>query len=85
MSMDQALTYAQANRERFINDLMEFIRIPSVSTQTQHAPDIQRAADWLLSRLNRLGFQTRILPTEGSPAVYGQRLGSNSSAPMLLL
>jgi len=85
MSMDQALTYAQANRERFIKDLMEFIRIPSVSTQTQHALDIQRAADWLLSRLNRLGFQTRILPTEGSPAVYGQCLSSNSSAPMLLL
>jgi acetylornithine deacetylase/succinyl-diaminopimelate desuccinylase-like protein len=85
MSMDQALTYARANRERFIDDLMEFIRIPSVSTQTQHAPDIQRAVDWLLSRLKRLGFQTRILPTGGSPAVYGQRLGSDSSAPVLLL
>ncbi len=85
MTLDQALAYARANRERFINDLMEIIRIPSVSTQTQRAADIQRAAEWILARLTKLGFQTRLLPTGGSPAVYGERFRPDPSAPVLLL
>jgi acetylornithine deacetylase/succinyl-diaminopimelate desuccinylase-like protein len=85
MSMEKALVYASANRERFINDLIEIVRIPSVSTQTQRAPDIRRTADWLVARLERLGFKSRLLPTGGPPAVYGERAGSASSAPVLLL
>jgi acetylornithine deacetylase/succinyl-diaminopimelate desuccinylase-like protein len=83
--MDQALAYARTNRERFLSDLIEMIRIPSVSTQIQRAADIQRMADWLLARLKRLGFQTQLLPTGGSPAVYGELPGGNPGAPVLLL
>jgi acetylornithine deacetylase/succinyl-diaminopimelate desuccinylase-like protein len=85
MSMDRALTYARENRERFIRDLIEIVAIPSVSTQTQRAPDILRAAKWLQSRLTRLGFQARLLPTEGPPAVYAERKSTDASAPVLLL
>lgn len=85
MSMDQALTFARTNRERFLGDLIEMIRIPSVSTQTERAADIRRMAEWLITRLTRLGFQTRLLPTEGSPAVYGELPGGGSGAPILLL
>jgi acetylornithine deacetylase/succinyl-diaminopimelate desuccinylase-like protein len=85
MTIEPAISFARTNRERFIHDLMEFIRIPSVSTQPQRAPDILRAADWLVNRLKKLGFQTRLLETGGPPAVYGELRAADPSAPMLLL
>jgi acetylornithine deacetylase/succinyl-diaminopimelate desuccinylase-like protein len=85
MSMEQAIAYAGNNQDRFIHDLIEIVRIPSVSTQSQHAADIQRAADWLMDRLKKLKFQTRLLPTEGHPAVYAEYRTSAATAPTLLL
>jgi acetylornithine deacetylase/succinyl-diaminopimelate desuccinylase-like protein len=85
MSMDQALVFSRENRERFIRDLIEIVNIPSISTQPQRAPDVQRAAEWLQARLTKLGFESRLLPTGGPMAVYGERKSAVASAPVLLL
>jgi acetylornithine deacetylase/succinyl-diaminopimelate desuccinylase-like protein len=62
-------------REEHLNDLFEFLRIPSVSAQTEHKPDIDRAAQWVAERLRRAGLDgVEIIPTKMHPLVYGESL-----------
>lgn len=67
------LTKIDANRNRYVEELLGFLRIPSVSTISRHASDVRRAADWVFNHLKRLGFQTRIFETQGHPIVYAHR------------
>jgi acetylornithine deacetylase/succinyl-diaminopimelate desuccinylase-like protein len=59
------------NRQRYISELLEFLRIPSISTYSRHASDVREAATWVFNHLNRLGLQARIYPTARHPIVYG--------------
>ena len=59
------LAYAQAHRERFLDELKEFLSIPSVSTQAQHKPDVALAAGWLRGKLLEAGFpKAEVMPTQ---------------------
>jgi acetylornithine deacetylase/succinyl-diaminopimelate desuccinylase-like protein len=65
--------------------LFELLRIPSVSTQPEHKPDIQCAAEWLRSQLAGLGFKVAIKPTAGHPVVLGHHPGpAGTKAPCVL-
>jgi acetylornithine deacetylase/succinyl-diaminopimelate desuccinylase-like protein len=82
----QALDYAHQNRDRFLEELKEFLAIPSVSTSPEHAADIQRAAEWVAGQLNSLGMENvQILPTGGHPVVYGEQLKAGKDAPTVLI
>src|ERR1700730_2774381 len=71
--MIHALDYARSHRPRFLTELMEFLRFPSVSAQPKNALDIQRCAAWLADHLRRIGLdEVVIIPTRGHPIVYGQ-------------
>jgi acetylornithine deacetylase/succinyl-diaminopimelate desuccinylase-like protein len=83
--MEKAIAHANANRDRFLHDLNELLEIPSVSTLSEYAAETQRAAEWLLYRLLKLGFEARLIPTEGPPIVYGSRAHRDPSAPVVLL
>lgn len=61
------------NRRRYVDELLSFLRIPSVSTYSQNAPDVRRAGEWILNHLKRLGFQAKIYSTAGHPIVLGER------------
>ncbi|WP_235910571.1 dipeptidase [Deinococcus kurensis] len=66
-------------------DLLAFAAIPSVSAQAQHAPDMQRAADWLGGRLRQAGLEVvEQWPTAGHPAVYAEWLQA-PGAPTILI
>jgi acetylornithine deacetylase/succinyl-diaminopimelate desuccinylase-like protein len=82
--MEKAIAFARANRDRFLRDLQALLEIPGVSTLSENAADIQRTADWLQSRLSKLGFDTRLLPTGGPPIVYAEHSGAGPSAPTVL-
>jgi acetylornithine deacetylase/succinyl-diaminopimelate desuccinylase-like protein len=70
-----ALTYAHENRQRFLNELKDLLRIPSVSTLEEHKPDIRRAAEFVAEDLKRIGFEhVEIIPTKGHPLVYADWL-----------
>ena len=61
---DAALAYARMNRERFVNELKDFIRIPSVSTDPDAKPDMRKAADWVAHQLVSIGMQNvKVYPT----------------------
>src|SRR5437016_8876050 len=70
-----AVTYARENQQRFLNELKDLLRIPSVSTLPQHKPDVQRAADFVAAEMKRIGMENvEIIKTQGHPLVYGDWL-----------
>ena len=80
------LEYARANRDRSLKELQEFLSIPSISTQPDHKPDIERAAIWLKDQLLAAGFpQAEILPTQGHPVVVAEWLAAGPEAPTVLI
>jgi acetylornithine deacetylase/succinyl-diaminopimelate desuccinylase-like protein len=69
------LLFARAHRPRFLNELKQFIRFPTVSAQPQYAADIQRCARWLAQHLQRIGLKhVRVLSTPRHPIVYADWL-----------
>ena len=67
--------YIDSKREEHLNDLNEFLRIPSVSAKSEHKPDIERAAKWVAERLRAAGLENvEIVPTKMHPLVYGESL-----------
>lgn len=72
MGPRRALAYAQRNRPRFVEELKEFVRFPSVSSQPHHARDVRRCATWLAAQLRRIGLDgVQSIATRGHPIVYG--------------
>lgn len=77
--------YLDQNSDRFLQELLDFLRIPSVSALPNHAPDVQRAATWVAGRLEAAGIEdVRILPTGGHPVVYGEWLHAEGQ-PVILI
>lgn len=86
MSISDALNYARTQRERFLEEFKEFLRIPSISTDEAHATDMQRAAEWVAERLCRIGFErVNIYPTARHPIVYAEWLKAGSDRPTALI
>jgi acetylornithine deacetylase/succinyl-diaminopimelate desuccinylase-like protein len=82
----KALEYVRSNRDRFLAELKEFLSIPSISTQPEHAPDIKRAAAWLQDKLLLAGFpRVDVMPTQGHPVVYAEWLAAGPGAPTILV
>jgi len=76
--------YVRSNRERFLEELKTFLRIPSVSTLPEHKPDIQRAAEFVAAELRRIGMtHVEITPTNGHPLVYAEWLGAPGKPTVL--
>src|SRR5580700_11622485 len=74
--MSQATdTFVEQNQTRFLEELKDFLRIPSISTLPEHKPDVQRAAHCVADSLKRAGIENvEIIPTGGNPLVYGDWL-----------
>ena len=70
-----AIDYARENQQRFLDELKDLLRIPSVSTLEEHKADIQKAAETVASDLKRTGFEhVEIIATKGHPMVYADWL-----------
>jgi acetylornithine deacetylase/succinyl-diaminopimelate desuccinylase-like protein len=70
---DQPFVYAHAHRSRFLAELENFIRFPSVSAQPKHADDAKKCAAWLANHLHRIGLdRVNVIPTSRHPIVYAE-------------
>lgn len=79
------LEYVKANRQRFVSELKEFVRFPSVSAQARHADDVKRCAEWLANHLRRVGLpRVRVISTARHPVVYGEWSGSRHLPTVLI-
>jgi acetylornithine deacetylase/succinyl-diaminopimelate desuccinylase-like protein len=73
--MEQIRDYIQSNKDRFLDELFELIRIPSISTLDAHKPDMERAAEYWKEALLKAGADKAfIYPTKGNPVVYSEKL-----------
>ena len=84
--LQKALEYANQNRERFLNDLIEALKIPSISTDAEFKDEVQRAAEWMADHLRELGIaHVEVMPTDGGhPIVYGDLI-HKPGAPTVLV
>src|SRR5580700_4006526 len=70
-----AVDYARDNQQRFLNELKDLLRIPSVSTLQEHKPDVQKAADFVANELRRIGLEhVETIATKGHPLIYADWL-----------
>jgi len=70
-----AVAYARENKQRFISELKDLLRIPSVSTAKEHKSDVLKAAEMVTNDLKRIGFEhVELIPTAGHPLVYADWL-----------
>jgi acetylornithine deacetylase/succinyl-diaminopimelate desuccinylase-like protein len=69
------ISYIDSKREENLDELKEFLRIPSVSTKSEHNRDIERAAHWVAEKLRAAGLENiEISATKMHPVVYGESL-----------
>ena len=81
-----ALKYLEENRERFQGELIELLRIPSISHDPQYKTDMHNAAHWLAEKLRAAGIDNvEVMPTAGHPVVYGEWLNGGAAAPRVLI
>lgn len=67
--------FQQNNKERFLDELKELLRIPSVSARSEHKEDMQKCAEAMKQRLLQAGLDTAaVYKTEGHPIVYGEKI-----------
>ncbi len=82
---DELETYYDRHRERFLEELFEFLRISSISTRDEHRGDIDRAADWFAETLRAAGLTAEVHSGWGHPVVLGEWHGAPSGAPTVLV
>src|ERR1700752_1298498 len=86
MSQSPALTYIEEHYDRFQEELIELLRIPSISNDPTYKADMEKAAGWLAEKLRSMGMDNvEILPTAGHSVVYGEWLNGDTSAPTVLI
>ncbi|HSJ88323.1 MAG TPA: M20/M25/M40 family metallo-hydrolase [Anaerolineales bacterium] len=86
MTDSSALKYLEENQDRFQNELIELIRIPSISNDPAYKQQMDRAAQWLADKLRSMDINNvAIFPTQEHSVVYGEWLNGGASAPTVLI
>lgn len=85
-SSEKARKYSRDHAERFRHELLEFLRIPSLSGDPAHNDDVKRAAEWLAGNMHAMGLKNaKVMPTAGHPVVYGEWAGAGPDKPTVLV
>lgn len=83
--MNKVQTYINDNKERFINELFDLLRIPSISAQSEHKEDMIRCAEHLAVALMNAGAdRAEVMPTAGNPVVFAEKIISPSAKTVLV-
>src|SRR5713226_4922029 len=79
------MNYYEQNRHNFLEGLQTFLRIPSISTLSEHKPDIRRASEFVRDELRAAGLQnTELIEGNGNPLVYAEWTGAPGKPTLLL-
>src|SRR5215208_4526928 len=82
--MNQIVDYINVNRDRYVDELKQYLAIPSISALPQHAADVRRAAEWTADSLRGAGLQNvKLIETPGFPVVYGDWLNAPGKPTIL--
>lgn len=81
-----AIAYCQRHRTRFLAELQQFIRFPSVSAQPRHGDDIRQCAEWLAKQCGAIGLEhVSVISTPRHPIVYAAWLHAPPGSPTVLI
>ena len=73
--MEKVQNYITENKDRFLSELFDLLRIPSISAQSEHKPDMVKCAEWLAAAVVKSGAdRAEVMPTEGNPVVYAEKI-----------
>ena len=78
------MNYYQENHAAFLEGLKTWLRIPSISTLSEHKPDIRRAAEFALDELRAAGLTGELIEGEGNPLVFAEWTGAPGKPTLLL-
>jgi acetylornithine deacetylase/succinyl-diaminopimelate desuccinylase-like protein len=78
--MQAVIDYLKQNEARYLNELCDYVRFPSVSAQPQHAADMKTCAEWLVKHCQQIGLQARLCPTQGNPIVVAKTPATKSNS-----
>lgn len=82
---DALIEHVRANHDRYLGELKDWIAIPSISAQPEHASDVRRSAEFAAARMRAAGLtEAAVLETGGHPVAYGAWLGA-PGAPTILI
>ncbi|MEM7333486.1 MAG: dipeptidase [Chloroflexota bacterium] len=83
----QLKDYLAAENGRFLEELIDWLKIPSISTKPEHDDDIARAANWLIQHLNNIGLENvELIESEGRhPLIYADWLHAGDDKPTVLI
>jgi acetylornithine deacetylase/succinyl-diaminopimelate desuccinylase-like protein len=83
-NIDKVVDFINVQRDRYVDELKQYLAIPSISALPQHTADVRRCAEWTGGQMRQIGLQNvRLIETPGNPVVYGDWLGA-SGAPTIL-
>ena len=82
--MDNVIDFINANRNRYVDELKQYLAIPSISALPDHTDDVMKCAQWTAEELKRVGLENvRLIETPGNPVVYSDWLHAQG-APTIL-
>ncbi|MBX3553885.1 MAG: peptidase M20, partial [Pseudolabrys sp.] len=85
MSQASPHDYLDQHHDRAVAELSEFVAIPSIAAQSDHADDVRRAARWVADRMTRAGIENvQLLQSKLHPAVYGEWLHAPGKPTVLI-
>ena len=84
--MEAVFSYLEKNKTRFISELCDYVKFPSVSAQPEHRDDMTQCANWLVDHCRQIGLETRLSETPGNPVVVAKTpRAKNSRKPHFLV
>lgn len=83
--MQEIVEYIKSNKENYISELKDFLRIPSISTLKENKNDVAACAKFVAGKLKSAGLSSvKVYKTEGHPIVYGEWLGAPGKPTVLI-
>lgn len=83
--MEKVISYIKSNSDNYLEQLKDYLRIPSVSTSVKHKNDMKKCADYVASQLKSAGMKkVKIIPTAGHPLVFGELIHDKKLPTVLI-
>ena len=83
---ENILDYLKENRNKNLSELYDFLKIPSVSTDSEYKEDVKRAGEYVYNYLDKIGFSNlEVIETKGHPIIYAEYMEAGPDAPTVLL
>ncbi len=83
--MEAVLDFLRNNNERFVRELCDYVRFPSVSAQPQHRADLVKCAEWLVEHCRSIGLEATLHPTAGHPVVVAKTPRTGKKKPHFMV